>query len=241
MTFRSPPPIEHCDPRKAAHRTQHKSAGVLGNKAGQQVDQIQAGLHPQRFGGVGAHIVFQPEQHVEVTHQHVQSSVQEQKRHQSGTVGPKAKGRRQRLGEKDAADAARQQHDQHRKPGTRGKHAAPGGTGRWFVVKAQQALVQPKHAHVHQRHGVCHEGSRNGVAFGGQDALDDKRCAGNAKAKVGGNGVFHHISGKAFSFFRFRHGRLPFAAGAPQRAGKQLYFIYGRMRASMRWISSGGI
>ena len=142
-------PVDGRNSRKAQNRAEHKCAGIVRHKAGQQVNQVEARLHPQCLGGVGADIVFQPEQDVDVPHQHIQRSVEEKQRHQLDAVFAKAKSSCKRFCKKQRSDTANDRHDQHRKPGTGGEHSAPGHALRRLAVKAQQTLVKPKHPHIH--------------------------------------------------------------------------------------------
>lgn len=184
-------------------RRRDEGPDVGGEKARQQVDQVQAGVHPQRLHGVGLYVIFQPQQDVDVPHQHVEGGVQKQKRHQRGVALPQAEGHRQRGGKEHAGPGPHHQHHQKRKPHAGQKHPAAGGAFRRLAVKAQERLVQPQHAQVHQRHGVGHKGGGHGVGVGGQDALDDQRRAADEKAQVGGDRIFHHVAHKALGFGGF--------------------------------------
>ena len=187
---------------EAHHRGQREPVDVGGEKAGQQVNQVEAGLHPERLQRVGAQIVFQPEQHVEIPHQHIQPGVQKQQRHDApshgGVVLAEGEGA-DPGGKKQAAHRA-----QHQREGAGQRRAGPeqpppGGAGGRFMVKPQQALVQAEDAQVHEGGGGVHELGGKGDFFGAENALHDDGRPRDAEPQIGGHGIFHHAPGEGLA------------------------------------------
>ena len=187
------------DHAKAQYGCQRQQIYIGSKKARQQVKQVEAALHPQGFGGVGADVVFQTQQNVQIPHQHIQRGVDEQQRHNAGTGAAKTQCGCQGAGKKHAAADAQHQRKRAGNAGAGGKQLVRLGPGGRLVIKAQQRLIQTQDAKVHHGGGVGHKGHGGAQRLGGQKPLDDQRHAGNDKAQIGGDGVFHHVAGKGFA------------------------------------------
>ena len=186
-----------------------KTQVLLVKNARQQEQQVQAGLHPQGFGGVSPDVVFQPEQHVQIAHQHIQRGVQEQEGHQHCAALAQTESGGQGFCKEGGTNQAHHGHDQQGKPGAGRKHGAAGGTFRRLPEKSQQTLVQTQHPQIHQGSGVGHEGRRHGVAVGGQNPLHYQGGAADEKAQIGGHRILHQAGKEGLLLFMgLGHDRL---------------------------------
>ena len=100
---------------------------------------------------------------------------------------------------------AQQHHKGRRDAGAGRKQLARLGPGGRLMIKAQQGLVQPKDADVHDGGRVGHKGDRRAEHLGGQQPLDDKGQPRDGEAQIGRHRIFHYISGEGLTggFFVF--------------------------------------
>jgi len=106
----------------------------------------------------------------------------------------------------NAAARYAQQHHKRRRNPRAGREQLPRlGPGGRLMVKAQQRLIQPQNADVHDRGRVGHEGDRCAQHLSGQQPFDDERQPRDGKAQIGRHRIFHHIPGEGFTggFFVF--------------------------------------
>ena len=182
---------------------QHKDLG--GEKARQQIKQVVAALHPERFRRVGAQVVFQPKQDIQIPYQHIERCIEKEQRHDARPGGAKAERGGEGLRKKHTARNAQQHHKGRRDAGAGRKQLARLGPGGRLMVKAQQGLIQPKDADIHDGGRVGHEGDRCAQHLGGQQPLDDKGQPRDGEAQIGRHRIFHYIPGEGFTgrFFVF--------------------------------------